>query len=564
LGIKFALLIEKGCMKINLNLVLFFLFITFSSFSQNDGDLVNYNKAKNLISEGKYQAAIDLLKPYTNAKKYGSLASYANFHLGHAYFQLGDYSEAIMTLRSLQNERTWQKKDDLHYLLALSYFKNQDFINALQEVAYITDEKIFINAENASYELLENASMSLLIPHLSKFSRNKGFLLALKEKMDNNIILSADEKVAQNTIKQISEDNKGVNRPTSTSNNQVLDVAVLLPFNHSGGRGVSQLQSNNFVFEFYQGLYLAVEELNARGNSISLSSFDTEKNVEKVNELLRNQKVANADVVIGPLYPEEIAPVIGFTEENKIFWVNPLSNVDEKLEQNQFSYLFRPSIKALSDGILEHIKFNLSGKRIAIGYSGVTRDEMLANNIKDFSSKYGIEVVAFKKISERDVRGFVSENSRSNSDAILLFTDDPGIAAPVFGLLESVSFSTPLFVMDTWLNFNFANYEMFNSQKLFFVGNNTVNLQSERTERFRNDFFQKFQMFPSINAHLGYEIIQWLTQTISPQVGFDLKKNLNSKGKFPGVITYGFDFKDSNSNKYIPVLKLINGELIVQ
>jgi len=549
-------------MKVLLNFIFINLLLIFTCIGQSSDDMTQYQRAKRTIAEGKYQEGLQLITPFTNKKKYGALSNYANYHAALASFQLGRTKESIVGLKELQSERGWERNDDLKYLLALAHFNEENYLEALDMISTIKDPAIFSQAENATYKYLASASLSLLIPNISKFSKNNGFVLSLKEKMESSIVLSNDERNAYNALKQASNANQS--QKSASNNNQNLDIGLILPFNHTGSKGVTNLNGNNFVFEFYQGFNFGVEELVAKGASISIAAFDSERSVEKVKSILKNPKISASDIIIGPLYPEEIEPVIDFTEKNKIYWVNPLSNVDEKLEQNKFSYLFRPSVKTLSEGILDHIKFNLAGKRIAVGYSGVTRDELMANKIKELSVKYGIEVVAHKKINERDVRSFVSEQSRLNLDAILLFSDDPSIASPVFGLLESVALSSPIFVMDSWLYFNFANYEMFNAQKLYFIGNNSINFQATQTEKFRNDFFQKHQMYPSINAHLGYELIHWLSETIYPQAGFDLRKNLNSKGKFLGTISLGFDFNESNSNKYIPILKLINGELVVQ
>jgi hypothetical protein len=63
--------------------------------------------------------------------------------------------------------------------------------------------------------------------------------------------------------------------------------------------------------------------------------------------------------------------------------------------------------------------------------------------------------------------------------------------------------------------------------------------------------------------HLGYELAYWIADTINPTQGFDFRKNLNKNGFNQGKITYGFDFRDSNNNRYVPVLRLNNGKLEV-
>jgi len=82
-------------------------------------------------------------------------------------------------------------------------------------------------------------------------------------------------------------------------------------------------------------------------------------------------------------------------------------------------------------------------------------------------------------------------------------------------------------------------------------------------EIFRNGFNEEYGKFPSLNMHLGYELINWIAETINPSKGFDFRKNLNENRFKQGKITYGFDFLDVNNNRYVPLLKLRNGKLEV-
>jgi hypothetical protein len=147
------------------------------------------------------------------------------------------------------------------------------------------------------------------------------------------------------------------------------------------------------------------------------------------------------------------------------------------------------------------------------------------------------------------------------TDQIILLTDDPAIAQPTFGLLESVSTSIPTLVLDSWLTFNFANFEMLEFPNFYFIGNNTVNFDSEATEKFKMDFYESYKINPNMNHYLGFELVSWLSSNMSYTKGFDLRRNLNQSPYQKGQLTWGFNFQKSNNNQYVPVFKLEAGEL---
>jgi hypothetical protein len=104
---------------------------------------------------------------------------------------------------------------------------------------------------------------------------------------------------------------------------------------------------------------------------------------------------------------------------------------------------------------------------------------------------------------------------------------------------------------------------MLENQNFVFLGNNSIDFNNPNLEVFRNGFNEEYGKYPSLNMHLGYELAYWIAETINPTDGFDFRTNLNKDGFNQGKITYGFDFRDSNNNRYVPVLRLNNGKLEV-
>ncbi|MDO9551844.1 ABC transporter substrate-binding protein [Rhodonellum sp.] len=544
-------------------LILIPVFVT-NTYAQDN--LANYKRAKTLIGYGNYKEAMGLLVPYMDDTKFGELSKYATYHFAHAGYLNNQFELASTSLKPLLEVKSWRKLDDAKYLYALANFQKKDNLSALVAISEIKDANLFKEAEKASYIFLKNESVSFLTSNLSKFNANQGFMQALKEKLESQTIMSTDEKAIYNQVKSAKIED-GIAKKEKNKNPQFLDVAVILPFNYSGGSGVNNLNAHNFIFELYQGLKLGVDELNKNGKKVNLRSFDSARNPEKLKQILADPFLEIADIIVGPVYPEETEIVAAFAENNDIPFINPLSNVDEKFEAYDFAYLFRPSVSSISQGLMDFSRKNLEGKRIAIAYSGATRDELLSKQTAELAVKLGYQIVANKSVNEKDIRTFfsnlnVSRNSNPKADMVFVFSDDPNIASPIFGLLESINVDLPIFVMDSWLYFNFANYEMLENQNLRFIGNNAVRLESPEVENFKNGFYKQFNTFPSFNAHLGYDLAYWLHESINVNEGFDLRKNLDKKGFRKGKISYGTNFQNSKNNRYIPIFKLEDGVLI--
>jgi hypothetical protein len=439
---------------------------------------------------------MELMRPYLEESEYGKLALYAQYHFGLAAFLNKQVELAKSTIEPLAANKSWEKQEDAKYLLALIYFGESKNLEALQEISLIKNPEIIALGESASLNYLRNSSISFLIANLNKFKSNKGYLIALREQLEKQSIMSADEKAV---LQQLGDLDNSIAVPNQNNKNlQVLDIAILLPFNYSGGTDVKAISQGNFVLELYQGINYAFEELTTNGTKINVKTYDTQRDNSRLQTILAEDFLLKADAIIGPIYPEETEIVLQFSEKNNIPFINPLSNLDDKIQGYDFAYLFRPAISSLSNGLLKYLKENVNGKRLAIAYSSASRDEQLANKLEGDSKSQGYITVSKTLISPKNINQFfesiqLQKDLDSKTDAVIILSDDPNIAQATFGYMESKNLQIPVIVMDSWLYFNFASYEMLETQNFVFLGNNSIDFNNDNLEILEPDSMRNME-----------------------------------------------------------------------
>ncbi|WP_209330689.1 ABC transporter substrate-binding protein [Lunatimonas salinarum] len=539
------------------------LSLSFSLFSQQLPD--EYQEGRLLIQSGDYQAAMEKLRLVMDVEDYGSLAYYARYHFARAAFENGQYELTKSTLAPLVELGSFSDVDNVRYLMALCHFRQNKFSDALAAVSEISDNQIKGEAFRASYAYLKEVPTSVLMLQVPAYEENLGLVYALREKLSAQTSLSSQENEVLQRLRTVKHPDQEEDSEASRSRkeNKVLDIAIVLPFNYSGGSGVRSLPGNNFVFELYRGILFAVDEAKQAGHSIAVRTFDTERNADRLLGILEDPFFEQADVIIGPIYPEEVRLMGEVAAEWGIPFINPLSNIEESLKSVEEAFLFRPSAESIAKNLIGYLS-RFQGKKVAVAYAGTNRDELLERRFTEAARSSGVQVVYSQRVTGRDMRDYLDRVFQGGADVLLIFSDDPNIAAPTFSLVESQSASIPVIVMDSWLYFNFASYEMMESQDFHFIGNNTVNLSSPETEEFRSRFFESFKAYPGLNAYLGYEMVSWLTSILNVQRGFDFKSNLVSSGFIPGKVTFGFDFSRTSHNAYVPMLRLEGGEIVIE
>ena len=537
-------------------LVLSFIFS--AAFAVAQQPPAAYLKAKSDLDTKEYALAKDGFAPFLDEATYGVLSYYAAFYCSEAALQLGQAPQAIELLTSLK-VKDWSKSEEVTYLLALAYFQNKQLVEGLQVLKGITNEPFLSKGYRASFENLKTASSNFLITNLAEFKENQGFTAALAYVLQQKSIMSAAERGTLNQLIQSGSQ--------AVLKDKVLDVVVILPFTSNSTQAISSLETNNFLLELYQGITLEVASLKAKGVAIKLHTFDSKRDLNYLNALVKDPTVLAADVIVGPIYPEESELISEFAELQKIPFVHPLSNLGDRFEESQFSYLFRPSLNSLANGVVEALKSQAWGKKVAIGYSGSSRDEQLGLLLQSQLEKEGFTLVNVQKVDPKTAITFlqglgVRRGNQPAVDQVILLSDDPTLAQPVFSLMESISTKVPLLVMDSWLGFNFSNYEMLEFANFYFISNNTPKYQSEEMDTFRDLFYEKHLQFPSTNALLGAELVHWIHSNAEFANDFDLRPSLDRKGYQSGRLSWGFNFQKVNNNSYSPVFKLESGELI--
>lgn len=533
-------------------------FISILAWSQNLPE--NYRRAQVQLNSGSYWEAMNSFKEFVSVEKFGNLANYAAFHGAQAALGANQPNQAIDFLEPLTS-RNWDKGEEAKYLLATAYFQNSQALQGLKEVSQLQNEEIKRKAQNLIYEFLIKQSPDFLIRNLREFQELSGYTAALSTVLNSKSVLSSEERALYYELQGIGELSG-----SSKIKDEVLDIVVILPF--TDGRS-GEISPSSFTYELFEGIRFGVNQLKREGKRVNLISFDSKRDLNHLQNILKEPAVKRADVIVGPIYLEESDLVSAFAENAKIPFIHPLSNLGERFQDKQYSYLFRPSAENIVDGIIQNLKSQRWGKRVAIGYSNSSRDEKMNAFLKEKLTKEGFRIVDSQPLNPRNAASFLADlgvrpgrdSANLKVDQVIMLTDDPAIAQSTLSLIESVTTSLPILVMDSWLGFNFANFEMLEDPNFYFISNNSPALDKEAMIAFKTDFYNRNLVFPSMNAVLGKELIFWLSSNLSPSFGFDLRRSLNQQQFQQGNITWGFNFLNSNSNNYVPVFGFEYGEL---
>ena len=108
---------------------------------------------------------------------------------------------------------------------------------------------------------------------------------------------------------------------TTVEDSRHARIALMLPLRAEGAANASYL-------EFYQGFLLGMEDLKAEGQSFTIDLYNSARSEQAVEQIVASEKFAAANLIVGPVYDNELQAVLPYAIENRIAVVSPLASTD--------------------------------------------------------------------------------------------------------------------------------------------------------------------------------------------------------------------------------------------
>ena len=132
------------------------------------------------------------------------------------------------------------------------------------------------------------------------------------------------------------------------------EVALLLPL------GSEEKPAQNYL-DFYRGFLIGLDSVRMAGHSVNLSLYNTKHDYNRVAEIIASGALERSNLVVGPIYEDELIPVATALQGKNIPVVSPLAN----LTQSVGGHIFQMSPSQNSK--LEKVRTMFDGsKRVVI------------------------------------------------------------------------------------------------------------------------------------------------------------------------------------------------------
>ena len=304
------------------------------------------------------------------------------------------------------------------------------------------------------------------------------------------------------------------------------EVALLLPL------GSEENPAQNYL-DFYRGFLIGLDSVRMAGHSVNLSLHNTKHDYNRVTEIISSGALEKADLIVGPIYEDELIPVAAALQSKGTPIVSPLANLTQSVGNHLFQMSPAPKFK------LEKVRgmFDGSKRVVTISTDNVDKefDAEVRSMIKDTSyvveHKYIYEhpSIIEKREKEREKmreQGLEVDETPSPSDmspllrgeqpTVVVITADneievdrilAAIASANIALTARSQRVVPFVVFgnNRWNRYRNIDRAILFSNNVTMLSTYHARRSEPKIKAFDKRFVEEFGALPSLYAYRGYD-----------------------------------------------------------
>ncbi len=340
----------------------------------------------------------------------------------------------------------------------------------------------------------------------------------------------------------------------SLSNDDTAKISLLLPLSSANDR-----LAQNYV-DFYQGFLIGMDDVRMNGHSADVRIFNTGHDYDRITALVTDGSLDGSDLIVGPVYEDELFPVAKYAEAYSIPLVSPLANISVTQSNAVFQMSPNPQTK------YDKVRNLFDGSKRVVLISSDNNDkefeaevfQILGNTPYD-SHKY---VYEHPSVVEQRIKSGSTEYSPSDLSPLLqgdresvfvILSDNETDVDRILAALASAKISltarsrsvTPFSVLG---NSKWNRYR--NIDRSIFFANNVIMLSTYHAGRdnakikdFDSRYASEFGSVPSLYSYRGYDAAVIFTESLYDGIADGLHRRRFTPLQTP----YGFDSGNGDS-----------------
>ncbi|WP_188599222.1 LysM peptidoglycan-binding domain-containing protein [Polaribacter pacificus] len=345
---------------------------------------------------------------------------------------------------------------------------------------------------------------------------------ALKDGLKLGTTIKIKERVAGEKIQEIYKDTIALS--------EELKVALLLPFRAEvfdtlSATDIFKDRLANIITDFYLGAEIAIDSLQKQGVMAKMQVFDTGDRNTKINTLLNERSLKEMDVIIGPLYSDELERVAGAVNAPVVY---PVFSGSQSSFSKSKIVKTAPDKNLYTEKLLSHMIKNYRNENIIIVGDSTATSMIKVKQLSTFLKQHdSIDVVheivphngyiaqerllKVMKVDTTHIENWVliaSQNKVIASDVVnsLISFPEPEKAKDGEEQAPKINYAVKAFSFENGSLFSMVNHNKLAHIGFTYVSDRFMDESAIRARVFNKQYLKKNKALPSDDAIRGFDV----------------------------------------------------------
>jgi hypothetical protein len=303
--------------------------------------------------------------------------------------------------------------------------------------------------------------------------------------------------------------------PVKPAAPKVSVISMLLPLgldhisNGTSTYTENTLREARISADYYRGFKLALDSLTAFGYNYKLQLYDTKDNPAESHHLAYNLAIRASDLIVGPVYPDDIKAFTSVLVSARKPIVSPLAPESPATFHNQNLITVNPPLEYHAWRTAQYISSNIKPQKIFVLRSGFSDEQDYLtpfNKAIDSLSAHRIKVVTITVVHGQ-LRPIIEQLSATKTNIFVIPATDEAFLSITLHSLDTLMKKYPVTVFGhpSWQHFAFLSPQLLQHINAHITSAENVDYKAARTNNFIRDYLNAWHTEPTPYAMKGYD-----------------------------------------------------------
>lgn len=349
---------------------------------------------------------------------------------------------------------------------------------------------------------------------------------------------------------------------------KVSTISLLLPFGldhlqQGSSYTTISLREADIALDYYKGFKMALDSLTSQGYNYKLLVFDTKADKSQAHSLATNPAIRTSDLIIGPVFPDDLKIFVNSYPGARQPIVSPLSPSSPASIKSPQLITAVPPLEYHAFSAAHYINEKIRPKKIFILKSGFSEENDYIIPFKkaiDSLSKKRIQVIPLTVIHGQ-LNSLIPQLSATEQNVFVVPATNQHFLTVTLLALDTLNQSYPvtLFGHPNWVKYSFLKTELLQRLKTHITSADQVDFKAPNTITFVRRYRMAYNTEPTQYAIKGFDEGLYLGQLLATDGLKDITQinfsGLYNNFHFQKIVGLGW------VNTHVDVLQYANFEL---